>query len=43
MLTGPVEVADHVLDDGVAAVVGFELDGVAGPVADTGVVVVGGQ
>ena len=43
MLTGPVEVADGVLDLGVAAVIGFELDGAALAVGDKGVVVVSGQ
>src|ERR1035437_11129898 len=37
------EVTDHVLDDGVAAVVSLEVDGLAVAVADEGVVVVGGQ
>ncbi len=38
-----LEVADHVFDHGVAAVVGFELDGGTVPVGDEGVMVVGGE
>src|ERR1039458_6268754 len=38
-----LQVSDHVLDDGVPAVVGLELDHVAFSVGDEGVVVVGGE
>jgi len=40
---GPVQVSDHELDLGVAAVVGLQGDGLAHPVGDEGVIAVAGE